>query len=164
MNSGKSTVAKALGQITGKPVIDMDEEIVRRAGMSIPEIFASSGEGAFRDMEADVARDLGKEKGQIIATGGGAVLRPENVAALRQNGRIILLKRPLSKLATKGRPLSKDMDALRKMARQRMPIYEAAADVVIDNSRYMSKGKLREKLRKELDLQDIPAVTEQERK
>ena len=156
--SGKSTVAKALGQITGKPVIDMDEEIVRRAGVSIPEIFASSGEAAFRDMEAGVAKDLGKEKGQIIATGGGAVLRPENVAALRQNGRIILLKRPLSKLATKGRPLSKDMDALRKMARQRMPIYTAAADVVIDNSRYMSKKKLREKLQRELDLQDVQAA------
>lgn len=150
--SGKSTVAKALGQITGKPVVDMDAEIEKRAGTTIPEIFAASGEAAFRDLESQVALDLGKQKGLIIATGGGAVLRPENVAALRQNGRMILLKRPLSKLATKGRPLSRDMDALREMARRRMPLYKAAADVVIDNSRYLSKTKLREKLSRELGL------------
>ena len=58
--SGKSTVAKSLGRITGKPVVDMDKEIERREGVSIPEIFATRGETAFRDIETQVAKDLGK--------------------------------------------------------------------------------------------------------
>ncbi|MBQ9707946.1 MAG: hypothetical protein IJV66_02035 [Firmicutes bacterium] len=149
---GKSTVAKALGKITGKTVVDMDDEIVRRAGISIPEIFARDGEAGFRNIESQVAADLGKEKAQIIATGGGAVLRAENVAALRQNGFVLLLKRPLDKLATKGRPLSRDVDALRKMEKERMPLYEAACDMMIDNSRYRSKKALEEMLRKALNL------------
>ena len=144
--SGKSTVAKSLGRITGKPVVDMDKEIERREGVSIPEIFATRGEAAFRDIETQVAMDLGKERGQIIATGGGAVLRPENVAALRQNALVIHLNRPVDKLPTNGRPLSKDIDALRQMEKVRLPIYRKAADITLKNSRYLSRRKLEEYL------------------
>ena len=144
--SGKSTVAKSLGRITGKPVVDMDKEIERREGVSIPEIFATRGETAFRDIETQVAKDLGKERGQIIATGGGAVLRPENVAALKQNALVIHLDRPVDKLPTNGRPLSKDLDALRQMEKVRLPIYRKAADITLNNSRYLSRRKLEEYL------------------
>ena len=150
--SGKSTVGKVLSRMTGKPFVDMDDEIVRRAGISIPEIFERDGEKAFRDMETEVAKDLGKEKNQIIATGGGAVLRPENVDALRQNALVILLTRPVNMLPTKGRPLSKDIDALKKMEAERKPYYEASADITINNRKFMSKRKLEDMLRKRLPM------------
>lgn len=150
--SGKSTVGKVLSRITGKPFIDMDEEIVRRAGITIPEIFDRDGEKAFRDMETEVAKDLGKEKNQIIATGGGAVLRPENIDALRQNALVILLTRPVDMLPTKGRPLSKDINALKKMESERRPYYNAAADITINNRKFMSKRKLEDMLRKRLPM------------
>lgn len=150
--SGKSTVGKVLSQMTGKPFIDMDEEIVRRAGITIPEIFDRDGEKAFRDMETEVAKDLGKEKNQIIATGGGAVLRPENIDALRQNALVILLTRPVDMLPTKGRPLSKDINALKKMESERRPYYKAAADITINNRKFMSKRKLEDMLRKRLPM------------
>ena len=151
-SSGKSTVGKVLSRITGKPFIDMDEEIVRRAGITIPEIFDRDGEKAFRDMETEVAKDLGKEKNQIIATGGGAVLRPENIDALRQNALVILLTRPVDMLPTKGRPLSKDINALKKMESERRPYYNAAADITINNRKFMSKRKLEDMLRKRLPM------------
>lgn len=150
--SGKSTVGKVLSRMTGKPFIDMDEEIVRRAGITIPEIFDRDGEKAFRDMETEVAKDLGKEKNQIIATGGGAVLRPENIDALRQNALVILLTRPVDMLPTKGRPLSKDINALKKMESERIPYYKAAADITINNRKFMSKRKLEDMLRKRLPM------------
>lgn len=150
--SGKSTVGKVLSRMTGKPFIDMDEEIVRRAGITIPEIFDRDGEKAFRDMETEVAKDLGKEKNQIIATGGGAVLRPENIDALRQNALVILLTRPVDMLPTKGRPLSKDINALKKMESERRPYYNAAADITINNRKFMSKRKLEDMLRKRLPM------------
>ena len=88
-------------------------------------------------MESDASADLGKGHGLIIATGGGAVLRPENVDALRQNGTIIHLTRPVSVLSTDGRPLSKDIETLRAMEKARMPIYEAARGYYI-----RQRGKL----------------------
>lgn len=131
--SGKTYVGRKLAEETGKTFIDMDDEIVKKAGKTIPEIFEESGEKGFRDIESEIASEFGKQRGLIIATGGGAVLRKENVYALRQNGHIIHVKRPLEALATDGRPLSKDIETLRKMAADRMPIYEAIADETYDN-------------------------------
>ncbi|MDO4392984.1 MAG: shikimate kinase [Bacillota bacterium] len=144
--SGKSKVAKALSNITGKPFFDMDKEIENREGITIPEIFEKQGEKAFRDMETQVAQDLGKERGIIIATGGGSILRPQNVAALKQNGLVIHLVRPIDKLPTNGRPLSKDIDALRQMEKIRLPLYRRAADITLNNSRYLSRRKLEQYL------------------
>lgn len=120
---GKSTLGKKLAHRTGKTFVDMDAVIVEKAGMTIPEIFERYGEKHFRDIESEVAAELGKEKSQIIATGGGVILRPENMKALGQNGRVVFIQRPLENLATKGRPLSKDMDALKTMYEQRLPLY-----------------------------------------
>lgn len=132
--SGKSTIGRIIAEKTGKMLVDMDEEIIKKAGKPIPELFEEVGEPGFRDIESEVATELGKQRGLVIATGGGAVLREENIYALKQNGLMIHVKRPLEALAMNGRPLSKDIDALRTMEAVRMPIYEAAADMTFDNS------------------------------
>lgn len=131
--SGKTFLGRRMAEETGKTFVDMDDEIIKKAGKPIPEIFDEVGESGFRDIESEVAAELGKQRGLVIATGGGAILRDENVDALRQNGHIIHIKRPLEALATDGRPLSKDLDALRKLEAVRMPIYESIADETIDN-------------------------------
>ena len=131
--SGKSRIGRALSQRMGRPFVGLDGEIVRRAGRSIPEIFAQAGEAAFRALEHRVVCDVCREKGQIVATGGGAVLREDNVRAMRQNGRLVLLTRSLDMLPMTGRPLSKSPEALREMWRAREPYYRAAADGAIEN-------------------------------
>ena len=130
--SGKSAVGKILAAKTGRPLADTDELVVREAGKSIPDIFRENGESAFRDLESAVIRRLSKQGGQIISTGGGAVLRPENVTALRQNGRLFWLDRSPDDLTpTEDRPLA-DTDAKMKLLyHERQPIYRAAADVTI---------------------------------
>lgn len=131
--SGKSSVGRALAEAMRRPFVDCDDEIERRAGKTIPEIFASEGEGAFRALEARVIADVGKEKGAVIATGGGAILRGENVRTLRQNGVVLWLRRELDALPMQGRPLSKSREALAAMWRERGPKYLAASDAAIDN-------------------------------
>ena len=131
--SGKSRIARAVAGRMGRPFVDLDEEIVKRAGKSIPGIFVDGGEAAFRALERDVIRDICKEKGLVIATGGGAVLRADNVRAMRQNGRLCLLTRDLADLPLDGRPLSKSPEALREMWAVREPHYRSAADFTIEN-------------------------------
>ena len=130
---GKTTVGRALARLSGKPFVDLDEEIVRRAGKPIPYIFQTEGEEAFRELEARVLADICARSGQVIATGGGAVLRAENRAAMRRTGQVYFLCRNLEELPTDGRPLSQK-GSLEEMYRVRKPLYSAAADAVIDNS------------------------------
>ena len=117
-----------------RPLLDSDEEIVKRAGMSIPDLFAKYGEEYFRALETQVLQDLCKESGCIIATGGGAVLREENRLAMRQNGRLCLIRRALENLPRSGRPLSKSQDALQEMWNYRKPIYESSMDFSVENN------------------------------
>ena len=131
--SGKTTVGRLLAQATGKNFVDVDEAIIRTAGMSIPEIFAASGENGFRKIETAVLSRLGKGSGQVIATGGGCVTRAENYPLLHQNGRILRLRRDIGKLPKDGRPLSLAND-LPEMAAQREPLYAAFADLTFDNN------------------------------
>lgn len=128
---GKSTVAKRLEKLSGRAVVDLDEEIVRRSGKSIPDIFREDGEAAFRELESQLLLEAADKTGQIIATGGGAVLRPENRTALRRTGRVYWLCRDLSALSTRGRPLSQGAD-LAEMYRIREPLYAAAADLAVE--------------------------------
>ncbi len=131
---GKTTIGRIIAEKTGKKLVDMDDEAVKKAGKSIPEIFDEVGESSFRDIESEVAAELGKQRGLVIATGGGVVLREENIYALKQNGLLIHIKRPVDSLPMDGRPLSKDIDALRAMETVRMPIYETVSDITFDNS------------------------------
>lgn len=149
---GKSTIGEHISSLTGKELVDMDEEIIRRAGMTIPEIFDRYGEKHFRDIESEVASDLGRQRGLVIATGGGAVLRPENVAALRQNAYVIHISRPVSSLPTDGRPLSKDLTTLMDMEKARMPLYEAASDMAFDNSAKRTRKQLLAAVQEALEL------------
>ena len=125
--SGKTTVGRELAKLSGKPFVDLDGEIVKKAGKSIPDIFAQEGEGAFRKLENEVLTEVCSGSGQIIATGGGAVLWSENRAAMRRTGRVYQLRRNLEDLPTAGRPLSQ-AGRLEEMERVRGPLYEMAAD------------------------------------
>ena len=130
---GKSTIGALLAEMTGKQFVDADAQLEELAGCSIPEIFATQGEAAFRALETRVLRELGKQSGLVIATGGGCVTREENYALLRQNGQIFYLERSLDSLPTDGRPLSQATD-LEHMYRIRKPLYQRFADYLIDNS------------------------------
>ena len=130
---GKSTVGAALAQKLGKTFVDADAEIERRTGKAIPDIFAQEGEEAFRRYEADVIADLTRQNRQVIACGGGVVKTPQNLHALRQNGPVLWVQRPIEKLATAGRPLSKGGEALRRMEHERLPLYRAAATGAVCN-------------------------------
>lgn len=130
--SGKSTVAAALGKALGREVVEADALIAEKAGMSIPEVFAQSGEEEFRALETAVLSEQGKRSGIILSTGGGCVTRPENYPLLHQNGTIFCLTRSLSKLPTDGRPISQSTDLAQLYAR-RKPLYEQFADVTVSN-------------------------------
>ena len=130
---GKSTVGQALAQKLGKTFVDADEELVKLAGKTIPEIFAEDGEAVFRDWETKVLAELGKRSGLILSTGGGCVTQARNYPLLHQNGAIFWLKRDLEKLPTDGRPLSQ-ANKLTAMYAIRRPLYEAFADCIVDNN------------------------------
>ena len=130
---GKSTIGASLAALTGKKFVDTDALIVQKAGKSIPEIFADEGEERFRAIEHQVICEVGAAHGQIIATGGGAVTREENLYPLRQNASVVWLTRPLQDLPTNGRPLSQ-ANKLADMYRIREPLYRAFADVEIPNN------------------------------
>lgn len=130
---GKSTVGRVLSEKTGLPLVDLDAEIVRRAGCSIPELFAKEGEAVFRDLESRVLAETMSKTGQIVSTGGGCVLRPENRLTMRRSGRVYFLQRDLDALPTSGRPLSQE-GSLEEMYRVRLPSYNAAADASILNN------------------------------
>ncbi|MBQ6042374.1 MAG: shikimate kinase [Oscillospiraceae bacterium] len=132
--SGKSCIGEALGQLTGRTVIDLDAEIVRKAGKPIPEIFAEGGEDTFRKIESEVVREQSANRGVILVTGGGVVTRAENEAPLRSNGRIYQICRPIDQLSREGRPLSQGAD-LNAMAAVRMPLYQKFADTAIENNK-----------------------------
>ena len=133
-SSGKTTVGRALAEALGKRFVDLDEEIVKADGRSIPDIFAAEGEEGFRQKETAVIAQFAKEGRQLLSCGGGAVKKPENLRLLRQNGVVLFLDRPLDALTVGGgRPLSSSADALRTMYAERRPLYLAAADAVVPN-------------------------------
>ena len=130
--SGKTTVGTLLARRTGRTLIDTDETVVKVTGRTIPQIFAEEGEGAFRTYERDAIRSVSTASAQIVATGGGAVLDPQNVDALRQNGKLIFLDRPPEELIpTADRPLASTADAIRRRYAERLPLYRAAADLTV---------------------------------
>lgn len=130
--SGKTTIAAALSRALGREAVEADDLISQKAGMSIPEIFAQSGEEGFRALETEVLAEQGKRSSIILSTGGGCVTRPENYPLLHQNGVIFCLTRALSKLPTDGRPISQSTDLAQLYAR-REPLYRHFADVMVSN-------------------------------
>lgn len=130
---GKSTLGRKLAEALNRPFVDTDALIEEAAGRPIPEIFATDGEEVFRAYETDAVKRAGMMSGAVIATGGGVVTRERNYAPLSQNGSIVFIKRDLSKLPTKGRPLSQ-ANPLEEMYARRLPLYRKFADMEISNN------------------------------
>ena len=139
MGTGKSEVSRELSKVLGWDVIDIDTEIEKSQRMKITAIFKQFGEPRFRDIEAEMIKNLSKNKNVIISTGGGAVLRQENMDALRENGVIICLTATSETILKRinnnnDRPLLQVEDPLRKIQELlsfRMPYY-AKADIMIN--------------------------------
>ena len=131
---GKTTIGKAIAEQLGKEFIDSDDEIVKKQGMPIPEIFGKFGEKYFRNIETEVIAELSLKQSAVIATGGGAVLNKRNVDLLKENGLVIFLDRPLEKLiTTDDRPLSSNRELLTKRYNERYDIYCSLADIIVNS-------------------------------
>ncbi|WP_211452274.1 bifunctional shikimate kinase/3-dehydroquinate synthase AroKB [Collimonas antrihumi] len=143
MGAGKTTVGRALAKKLNKLFIDSDHEIEARTGVSIPLIFEIEGEESFRQRETEVIRDLSGRRGIVLATGGGAVMRPENREYLKSRGTVIYLRASIHNILQrtsrdKNRPLLQTADPRRRLeelSRQREPYYRDVADIVIDTGR-----------------------------
>ena len=140
MGCGKSTVGKNIARKSGRRFIDMDAYIEQKAGMKISEIFARRGEQAFRDMEHEACVELAEKNNTVIAAGGGALTYERNVQAFKGKDWIVLIDVPLETIKfrlrnDKNRPLLQRPDkdeAMSKLYHSRFPLYQAAADTVIE--------------------------------
>lgn len=133
-SSGKTTIGGAVAKLTGRKFIDLDDVIAERAGKDIPSIFAEDGEGYFRDLEAEILKEYTKEKGLVIATGGGSILRESSRDAIRSNSVVVELKRPFELLETEGRPVSQAASSMEDLYNSRKAFYDASKDITIDNN------------------------------
>lgn len=139
MGTGKSSVTRILHERYFMQIIEMDEMIAQREGMTIPEIFKTRGEEYFREAETALLRELQQEENLIISCGGGTALREENVKLMKQNGYVVLLTAsPETIFARVGqdtnRPVlnnRRSVEGIRELMEQRLPKYEAAADITI---------------------------------
>ncbi len=139
MGSGKSTISRALSQVFAMDVIEMDQVIADREGMSISEIFEVHGETYFRNLETELLRELQSRKGVVISCGGGVPMRDENVVEMKKNGKVILLTASPETILDRvknnhDRPLlenHKDVTYIAELMEKRRKKYEAAADIVI---------------------------------
>ena len=142
MGAGKTSVSAALGRTLNLPVIEMDEQISRNEGMTIPEIFAQKGESHFRQCETALLEGLAAESACLVSCGGGVAMRQKNVDAMRRCGTVVLLTaRPeviLERVKDSDeRPLlqgRKNVTDIAALMAQRRSAYEAAADVTVDTS------------------------------
>ena len=138
MGCGKSTIGTLLAQQLGWELVDTDQLIVQREGRSINEIFATDGEGYFRDQELGVSEELARERNLVIACGGGLPMDASCIGSLKYSGTVIWLRRDpgetYDSMDKSGRPLAQQgrQDFLDRFAR-REPIYRRWADIVIDD-------------------------------
>ncbi|MCH5170988.1 MAG: AAA family ATPase [Oscillospiraceae bacterium] len=127
--SGKTTIGQAVAKKLGRYLIDTDIEIKKEIKTEISDFFGEYGEEKFRDIETDVIKKIAKLSGVVIATGGGAILRQENIEALKMNGVLYFLDRPLEQIVpTSDRPTASSIDALKKRYNERYGIYSSCAD------------------------------------
>ena len=139
MGSGKSTIGKELPK-HGFSFIDSDEYIEKKAEKSISEIFNEHGEAYFRALEAEAVTELSKRTKTVIATGGGAVINPENAAALKSTGTVVFLDVTPQTVLTRlegdtTRPLLMSPDreaAVNELMKKRVPVYRSVSDITVD--------------------------------
>ncbi|MGI5930425.1 shikimate kinase [Pseudoflavonifractor sp.] len=145
--SGKSTVGKILSKMLCMPLVDTDALVEQTAGKTIPELFAQEGEAAFRDRETAAARQAAALDNTVIATGGGIILRPENMEALAATGLIFFRDRDLEDIVGEdhmGRPLvGKDPDKLRILYTQRIDLYRKYAQYTISDTKTAEEAAVR---------------------
>ena len=138
MGAGKTSVSQQIAVTCGVASIDADEYLELREDRIVADIFAEDGEEAFRDIETDVLRDLAGRSPRLIGCGGGVVTkRPENAQIMHEHGYVVYLKVTADGAAaripnTESRPMFKNLETARKTIVERMPQYEAAADVAVD--------------------------------
>lgn len=148
MGSGKTTIGRVLARRLGRPFLDVDHEIIRRTGVSIPTIFDLEGEVGFRRWESATIASICACGGQVIATGGGAVMESANRSALKSSGWIVYLDVPVIQLHERtrndvNRPLLQVDDPLGRLCELRAlrdPVYREVADFILDGSRYHSSS------------------------
>jgi shikimate kinase len=153
MGAGKTTVGRILARQMHKTFVDTDREIEKRTGVTIPIIFEFEGEAGFRAREAAVIEEFVKREDMVLATGGGAVMNPENRTRLATHGRVVYLHAQPADLfqrtrRNQNRPLLQTDDPQAKLVELyalRDPLYREIADVVIDTGR-QSAGKLASQL------------------
>ena len=139
--TGKSAVGRLLAARLGRELVSTDAEIVKRAQRAIPEIVAQQGWDYFRDLESDICLELSSHDHLVIDTGGGAILRPQNIEALKKNGTAFWLTASVETIVKRigsdnQRPsltgTKSFVDEIQDVLQERMPKYQAAADHVIE--------------------------------
>lgn len=148
MGSGKTTIGKLLAASIGYEFVDSDREIELRTGVSIPTIFDYEGEEGFRERETQVIDELSQRDRIVLATGGGAVLRPQNRAVLHERGFVVYLKvsvrvQLMRTARDRNRPLLQTENprkTLTEMAKLRAPLYEEAAHFAINTDHIRTKA------------------------
>ena len=143
MGAGKTTIGRLLAHFLGKTFYDSDREIQKRTGVGIPLIFEIEGEAGFRKREAEMLSELVKMENIVLATGGGAVLSPENREMLKHRGTVIYLRAAVDDLwrrtrQDKNRPLLRTPDPRRKLTElylQRDPLYRETAHIVVESGK-----------------------------
>ena len=128
---GKSTVGRMIADRLGREFLDTDAVITEKTCRSPAEWITEFGEARFREIETEVLRDITKQSGKVIATGGGAVTVAENKALLRQNGSVFFINRNIELLSTEGRPLSGGIEIRRALYEKRLPMYRAFCDAEV---------------------------------
>ncbi len=155
MGAGKSTIGRLLSEHLGLDFVDSDKEIEERSGANIPWIFDLEGEAGFRDRESQVLADLAMESPQVLATGGGAILREQNRSLLRSAGVVVYLKTSVAQQLVRtakdrNRPLLQNSNprlVLKQMAQLRNPLYEATAHIMVDTNGHGTRSVVRDILR-----------------
>ncbi|MGN1020999.1 MAG: shikimate kinase [Aristaeellaceae bacterium] len=138
--SGKSSLGRRVAANLRVPYVDMDQRITQGLGGTVSEIFEQYGEQAFRTAETNLLIQLTRETPSIVSTGGGTIMRDINRAIMRNHGVIVLIDRPLedimSDIKLDRRPLlaKKGLGEVERLYHERIDIYRAAADAVLDNS------------------------------
>lgn len=143
MGAGKTTVGRALAKKLNKRFVDSDHEIQARTGASIPLIFEIEGEASFRQREAEIIRELTAQNDIVLATGGGAIMKPENREFLKTRGTVIYLRASVNSILQrtshdKNRPLLQTADPrqrIEQLAREREPYYLEVAHFIIETGR-----------------------------
>lgn len=155
--SGKTTIARMLAQKTGKQHVDTDDIIVERTGMKIPDIVRLHGLEYFRDRESDVIKELSERQNLIVATGGGVIVRPQNIPFLKKNSICVWLQASIPDLVTRTGndpnrlPLTDKATPLEEVTEvlgQRTPLYQSVADEVVDTEGRSEEDAVDEILRK----------------